>query len=400
MKIQCHLLEVVGEDFFELAQPLGRDAFQPAHEALVEIRAQLLRNRLVGSVADQRMSEGVAVVTRNLRATGTNELLARERQQMRADIGPHVLGCELDDRSPVEEPALDRGTLDDDPLGRREGVDARCKQRLEARRDVELARAVALCPQGDDLLDEERISLRDVEDPAASLRVEVRDEVSGFVRREGPQDERCDVRPWRGPGRPGVQQVGARGAEQQDRRGREIHDVLDEVEERRLGPVQIVQHDDERSLAGERLEQLPGRPRYVPAVDGASAGERVDEPRRRLLAVLLAVEHGVDRSADLFAGHLPHDVGERQVGRPVGVGDATAGEDARLTRDRRDELGRGGGSCRPLARRPRPRAGRRPRTPTGAPRGRAARARRAGPRAPASGRRGIADAPSTSSSSR
>ena len=226
------------------------------------------------------MSEVVAVVARNLRATGTNELLAREREQMRADTEPHVLGCELDDRSPVEEPALDRGTLDDDPLGRREGVDARRKQRLEARRDVELARAVALGPQGDDLLDEERISLRDVEDPAASLRVEIRDEVSGFVRREGLEDERGDVRPWRGPRRPGVQQVGASGAEQQYRRGREIHDVLDEVEERRLGPVQIVQHHDERLLAGERLEILTRRPLRLLLASGDSCRRRLQQPGR------------------------------------------------------------------------------------------------------------------------
>ena len=43
------------------------------------------------------------------------------------------------------------------------------------------------------------------------------------------------------------------------RRARVGH-VLDQVKERRLAPVQIVEHDDERSLASRGLEQLPKGP--------------------------------------------------------------------------------------------------------------------------------------------
>ena len=40
--------------------------------------------------------------------------------------------------------------------------------------------------------------------------------------------------------------------------------MLDEVEEGRLGPVQVVQHDDERALTRDPLEERPGSPGRSP----------------------------------------------------------------------------------------------------------------------------------------
>src|SRR5207248_3493637 len=60
---------------------------------------------------------------------------------------------------------------------------------------------------------------------------------------------------------PVVKQRRPSDAQQQSRSvSAEGRHVLDEVEECRLGPLKIVEHDDERLLASERLEQLSHSP--------------------------------------------------------------------------------------------------------------------------------------------
>ena len=68
--------------------------------------------------------------------------------------------------------------------------------------------------------------------------------------------------------------------------------MLDEVEERRLGPVDVVQDDHERPLAGQALELVPDRPEGLlgrPRRVGRKAAERVRErSKRHALAVRAA----------------------------------------------------------------------------------------------------------------
>ena len=156
------------------------------------------------------------------------------------------------------KPALDRGALDHRPFGRREGVEARREQSLERRGNTDIA--VGLRPKRDELFNEERIPLGGVKDALARLLVDVSHEFGGLLGREWFEHERVGVRTRRRPGRPRVEQLGAPGAEKQYRRGSEVRDVLHEVEERRLGPVQIVEDDEERPLRCEHLEIAPSRP--------------------------------------------------------------------------------------------------------------------------------------------
>ena len=78
------------------------------------------------------------------------------------------------------------------------------------------------------------------------------------------------------PGGAAVEQLRAGHAEQQERgAAREQRDMLDQVEERLLAPLDVVEHDDERRLL---LEQLAERPadllRRRPASDSPSS-ERI-----------------------------------------------------------------------------------------------------------------------------
>ena len=81
--VEGGLLEVVAEDFLQLAQPVGGDALEPGGESLVELGTQFLRHRLVRRVADEDVREAVAVVAGKLRAVGPHEFLPHEREQVR-----------------------------------------------------------------------------------------------------------------------------------------------------------------------------------------------------------------------------------------------------------------------------------------------------------------------------
>ena len=56
-------------------------------------------------------------------------------------------------------------------------------------------------------------------------------------------------------------------------------------------------------------------------------------------ALLVAFEQSGDRRLGPLRGHLADDLGERQVGRSLAVGDAAADEDRRLSAERGYELG-------------------------------------------------------------
>ena len=55
-----------------------------------------------------------------------------------------------------------------------------------------------------------------------------------------------------------VQEFGAGHAREQDRRvPREVGDVFDELQELRLGPLQVVDREDQRPMGGELFQQHP-----------------------------------------------------------------------------------------------------------------------------------------------
>jgi hypothetical protein len=69
------------------------------------------------------------------------------------------------------------------------------------------------------------------------------------------------TRARRCPGRSHVEEIGARRAEDEDRRAaRPGGQVFDEVEERRIRPVNVVYDENERARQRERLEEAPERP--------------------------------------------------------------------------------------------------------------------------------------------
>ena len=151
------------------------------------------------------------------------------------------------------------------------------------------------------------------------------------------------ARGWSGwvgaPTRPGAtQQLGPRQAEQQDRRaGRQRGDVVEQVQQRGLGPVDVLDRDDERAIARQPLEQPPQRPRRLLGLRGL-----VREPDRGEDAAhgrLVAGQQLLDVRARVGA-EPAHEVGERAVRRALAVGEAAAREHGGVVAERAEELPR------------------------------------------------------------
>ncbi len=252
--VAVRLLEVVPDDLVSFDEIVRRE---PVGELLVELGARRLRQRLVRRVADEQMAEAVPLVLGKRRGGRADELLAHERRQMRLDVGANKTGRELRYRSTMEHLALDRAALHHDADVAVERVDAGLEERVNRRRDDDLPVTAVLAHHREHLLDVQRVSGRGgrdaVEQVAFELRVseEISDQRLAFVVAERLEEDRRRVHLAATPVGSDVEELGARDAEQEDRRiAREVGDVLDEVDEDRLGPLQIV--DDARPAVAPR----------------------------------------------------------------------------------------------------------------------------------------------------
>ena len=135
------------------------------------------------------------------------------------------------------------------------------------------------------------------------------------------------------PRRPQLREVRARHAADEDRCvATPAGEVLDEVEERRLRPLDVVEHEHERPLARERLEQPADRPvELVRARAWLRPADGLEDAPARRLALGLAAEHRLEVEV---AYHLD----ERPVGDPVAVRQTAALEHERVLARGRDQL--------------------------------------------------------------
>jgi hypothetical protein len=119
------------------------------------------------------------------------------------------------------------------------------------------------------LLDEQRVSLCRLENlsaleitqlPLAELVIE--ESISRRVIQR-TQHERRNMGAPSTPGRTHLEQLGPGQADQQDRAPTPVNEVLDEVQQRCIGPVNIVDDQEERGPDRQSLEHPPERPRHL-----------------------------------------------------------------------------------------------------------------------------------------
>ena len=224
----------------------------------MELGAARLRQRLVGGVADQQVPEPERVVIGKERRARPDELLANEAEQTRGHVG--VVGREGRDRAAVEDLSLDRAPLERGPLGGRELVEPRREERLDRPRHRHRIRR--LLDHREHLLDEERVAFRGRPDPLAQLRSSAgrRGARRSARRSPGPKAARAAPSSRSASRRPSP--AAARAARAAPGRGAgsgrpaTVGDVLDQVEERRLAPVDVVEDDHERPVRSNGLQEL------------------------------------------------------------------------------------------------------------------------------------------------
>ena len=141
------------------------------------------------------------------------------------------------------------------------------------------------------------------------------------------------ARARREPPRAHLDELGAPEAQHQDRMGAgERSDVVEEVQERRLGPVDVVDREHERAAGGDALEQPPHRPERLVGLHRRAVAE-ADGAQHRARERLVAVEQRGDPGRGLLPADLAHDLRERTVGDVLAVGQAAPDRDRRVVAD-------------------------------------------------------------------
>ena len=239
------------------------------------------------------------------------------------------------DRTVPEHPTHDGRGQKCAPLDRRQQVDARGEHRLHGVGDDDLAdvlrrpptAAVANDPalvdeMADDLLEEERVPVGAREDRLSRLVGQVvhgeehLDEGRRVVVRQRLEEDRTEVALSASPACPALGEVGTRGADEEERAGDAVRELLEQVEQRVVRPVDVLDDDDRRTVRGETGEERPPRlvglePHLARRKDGQPESlvlepEREREDRGRTCGIGNGSEDVLFESGDL---------GERSLGR-------------------------------------------------------------------------------------
>ena len=218
----------------------------------------------------------------------------------------------------MEDLSFDGGSFEHGPLAGLQLVESGGEQRLQRRRDDDLA--VGRACHADHLVHEERVAAGGARDSLAELAGSPRgssESTSPAVRRSS-RIVTCQS---------GRRSTSSGRAMQRIRiglSGREKRDVLDQVEEGLLAPLDVVEHDDERPLGGSMLERLAKRPRDLLGRHGCFVltEERADRGGGPLVA----------RPAIQLHQHLDHG----PVRDSLAVRQAARGDDPCI--DRRERL--------------------------------------------------------------
>ena len=280
-------VEVLGDDRRILLDPprARGDVGQPAGRPPVVLAPAGAQHAVVGDVAQQGVLEEELARGLERRELPLEDEVAREqvvervarRRRRRHGL---ALGRQVGDRVVPEDPADDRGSLQRSPFRRGQRVETGLEQALERRGDDQSADELVHDPPprrvGDDdprvdepghqLLDVERVALGRVDDEVDELRRRVvdlleqlEDQGAALPSRQRTEGEPDVVVQTRAPARAFLQERGTGG--------RDDHDgnvtphpvgVVEEAHRRGVGPVQVLEEDDDR-LGPRQQGEVPAQ---------------------------------------------------------------------------------------------------------------------------------------------
>ena len=229
------------------------------------------------------MAEAERVLAGDHRTVRPHELLADQRADQVGRVATEGFGEQVADRAGVELLADHGGALDRAALvvgqafetGGEQGRD-RGRHRDRARSPAGTQPPFCRTSSPSSIIIESICSTNSGLPPAASVTPrrrlgrqsraaeQVRDQVGRGPPVQRLQQHRRGVQLAAAPVRSRVEELRPGRAQQEDRRvARPVDDVIDHVEERRFGPMDVLPERDERAVAGEQLEEPPDRPRRL-----------------------------------------------------------------------------------------------------------------------------------------
>ena len=350
-EVPVRLLEVPADRLVVLDRPLD-PALEPVGDAFVQLRPRALQHPAVRRIADEAVVEPERRLAQEPGGIGLDQLAPPERLDPRVEVPLRFPRQQVRHRRARELPPDDRRPLQHQPILRPQPLDARRQKRVDRRRHLEggeidpggppvpLPLEGAIVDQhAHQLAQEKRIALAGREHPPGHRRGQRvgADHVGGEPGRghgvEATEHHHVGRElPGRHERRARVAEIGARRGEEEERHPRApLHQVLEQVEQQRLGPLEVVKHEHHRlgrPEAGEQAahdeERLLGRRRRP--------GQQRADPSRDAAAVGLAARHrGIDRPSEVVAAAAGADaedgaqrLGERREGRTacrLAVGD-------------------------------------------------------------------------------
>ncbi len=357
---------MVADQFVVLTGAALQPGLQPLGEPLVQIGALPFGGGLVGAVAQQHVQEPERLDAGQVGPVRMHQFLADQAQAVGGDHRLFVRVRQVDDGVEVEAFPHDGGAFKDPPFGRVEPVEPGREQGRDGRRHRHVAQAAggdppaalpaqqAVVDEGrHHLLDEQWVAGRGGSDPGDEGRVEVvgahqgADQALAACLGQRRQQHRGGVEFAASPVPPLLQQFRAGQAQQHDEGvAGPVGDVLQQVEQGRLGPVHVVEPQDQRASGRQRLEEGPDGPEALLRTEFRAAQphqgrERLDDLRRLGDTVEQFPQPTPPVRGALVGGQtggLAHHLHQRPVGDALAVGQATPGEHGRPVRHGRAEL--------------------------------------------------------------
>ena len=367
------LLVVEGDDGLVLAKdPRGRRV-GPLPYLLVELGPGALEQAPVRRISDEDVMKAMHRLIAPVGARRLDELLAPQPLEQEVDRLGRV--SQVPQRPQAELGAHHRGELEQRPLVHRQPLDAHGEQRLDRRGHLHRVSVDGQLPgvaapldhvvvhqHAHELPHEQRVAVGGGRQPGNQLRRQMisaeeagREQLGG---RRVKTVERDDIRhppPDLGQRRSDVAQLRAGQANEQDRHLSDpLGEVLQEVEQQRLRPLDVVDDHHHGAVSREGLDQTAEGPERLL---GRAGGRRPDDAHQPVDHAIALAHPGGDQLAQARS-RLPGfeaipqrsgDAGQLDGGGEGGVARSVTAEVERRdgVAERRDQLARQAGLADP-----------------------------------------------------
>ena len=224
-------------------------------------------------------------------------------------------------------------------------VQASLQERAQRARQRRASGEAPLDLERHDLLREQRAAAAALGDPVAGGRrrivpaQQLGDQLGGVRRLQGLDGHDLARGAGPGPRGHGVEELGPRADEHEDRPYRERAEVLDQVDEPLLGPVQVLERHHQRLGLGEPLEEPPDGP--LDLLAGPAALRRADGGRDAIDDLLPArdvAERAHEPRLEIVADEVADDALQRERARALAVRQAATGRRPHLAAELGEEL--------------------------------------------------------------